>query len=481
MARVVQRRGGGNPMVLYVLVGFVILFLVASVVAVLQYMKADELQTRVADLERAQEELANRRDIEEARQRVGDSDKTRLRALMDRIEDLARWIDPQASSYAGAEKAWESLLAEEQDLARDMARSDQGLIPLVRALRNQIRSNRQTIAQLESDVSKAQTLVEEKQQAIEQLQTKQREALAAISSDYSTLAEQAQRRQQAHLAALEKAEAEKNEAVRQRDARIDELTDRVNELAITISQKDALIDKLMKKREDERERIAAGGALPADDEAPKDAPVSLQVARQADGKILKVVSADDVCYINLGEADRVRPGMTFSVYSEKGIPRDGEGKATIVVTSVEKSISECRIVSRRGQAPVLKDDLIGNVAFSALRDYKFMVFGRFDLYGTGEATAEQAGIVKNLIREFGADITDDVTIETDFIVLGQEPPRPPKPRQGASDQEEYNRRLQQYRKYQDIQDVAQRLRIPILNTSRFLAFTGYQPQKTRKY
>jgi hypothetical protein len=469
-------------MVLYVLVGFVILFLVASVVAVLQYMKADELQTRVADLERAQEELANRRDLDEVRQRVGDTDKTRLRALMDRVEDLARWIDPQASSYAGAEKAWESLLAEEQDLARDMPRSDQGLIPLVRALRNQIQSNRQTIAQLESDVAKAQSLVEDKQQAIEQLQTKQREALAAIGSDYSKLAEQAQQRQQAHLDALAKAEDEKKEAIRQRDARIDELTDKVNQQAITISQKDALIDKLMKKREDERERIAGGGAAPTEGaDGGDEAPVSLQVARQADGKILKVVSADDVCYINLGEGDRVRPGMTFSVYSDKGIPRDGEGKATIVVTSVEKSISECRIVSRRGQAPVLKDDLIGNVAFSALRDYKFMVFGRFDLYGTGEATAEQAGIVKNLVREFGAQITDDVTIETDFIVLGQEPTRPPTPREGASDQEEYNRRLQQYRKYQEIQDVAQRLRIPILNTSRFLAFTGYQPQKTRKY
>ncbi|MFP4052582.1 MAG: hypothetical protein ACLFV7_01815, partial [Phycisphaerae bacterium] len=84
-------------------------------------------------------------------------------------------------------------------------------------------------------------------------------------------------------------------------------------------------------------------------------------------------------------------------------------------------------------------------------------------------------------KRFGGKISDELSIQTDFLVLGAEPDRPVKPQEGTEDQGVYQQKLKEYMQFQDLKDEARRLGIPVLNTSRFLSFTGYTPQKTLKY
>jgi NAD-dependent DNA ligase len=273
-------------------------------------------------------------------------------------------------------------------------------------------------------------------------------------------------RETAHEEALAKAREESKAIQKDLRARIEELGTQIDDLQITINLKNQRVKELETK--------LAGGRPegPEGDPKPKTKP---------DGKIVRVIDADDVCYINIGSRDGVKAGMPFTVYGDETIPTDGEGKARIVVRNTDRFSSECQVISQEEGKPVLRGDVIGNVAFNPLRAPTFVVRGDFDLFGEDKATPQNRRIVKNLIKRFGGKVSDELSVQTDFLVLGEEPARPSKPDEGAQDQGEYQRQLKEYLRYQNIKDEARRLGVPVLNTSRFLAYTGYKPQKTRKY
>lgn len=212
-------------------------------------------------------------------------------------------------------------------------------------------------------------------------------------------------------------------------------------------------------------------------ESKQNLPDSIQVAQRADGRILQVAYEENVCHINLGEKDNVSPGLTFSVYPPTGIPESGEGKGKIIITNVGKTTSECRIVESKSSDPIVVNDLIGNVAFDPTRTYTFAIEGAFDLYGTGNPTQEGAKEVAMLISRSGGKVVDKLDLNTDFLVLGSEPPRPIKPAETAPAQtlRAYRDDMETYNRYNEFRQTAENMHIPILNTSRFLAFMGTRP------
>ena len=200
-----------------------------------------------------------------------------------------------------------------------------------------------------------------------------------------------------------------------------------------------------------------------------------------DGEIMRVLPEAGICYINIGKKDRVRPGLTFAVYEKTGVSKDKPGKASIVVTDVTEDISRCRILRQDKDNPIDKGDIISNIAFDRVRTFKFLVVGSFDLYGTGKPDENGARIVKQLLEQFGGELTDKLgPVDTDFVVMGAEPARPAPPREDAqlSEWDNYERKMKVYQEYQNILREAQRLNIPILNTNRLLNLTGYLPERT---
>jgi len=207
------------------------------------------------------------------------------------------------------------------------------------------------------------------------------------------------------------------------------------------------------------------------------------IVRASDG-IISGFSGPQIVYINLGQGKQVMPGLTFEVYDKsRGIPKINDpleedqpaGKATIEVMRVMPDASECRIVRQEPGTQIMQGDPILNVVFDANIKYNFVVFGRFDLDRNGIATVGDAQIVRRIVTQWGGKASDQIGVDTDFLVIGSEPAVP-----SFSDDEladPVNIKRQQDAKndlveYQNVIAQAKEMHVPILNQNRFLHFTG---------
>jgi hypothetical protein len=200
-----------------------------------------------------------------------------------------------------------------------------------------------------------------------------------------------------------------------------------------------------------------------------------------DGTIVRIVPDGDVTYIDLGRRDRIKPGMTFSVYSPvRGIPADGKGKATVEVANVFESTSECRITSREAGEPVLAGDIIANPVYDRSRQYRFAVAGDFDLNFDGKVDLGGRE-VSRLIERLGGKVVNRVDSDTDFLVLGSAPPAPAPIAPGAENEAavaERNAELTLRRQaFEAMFKEARALSIPILTRTQFLHFVGQSMPK----
>jgi len=220
--------------------------------------------------------------------------------------------------------------------------------------------------------------------------------------------------------------------------------------------------------------------------------VTNAVVRQADGRIIRLPGSD-ICYINLGQGDQVTPGLTFEVYDKAtgvpGIPANATGdeslpigKASIEITRVDPTSSECRIVSVTPGAVLSEGDLIENLVYDPNTKYKFFVFDDFDLAQSGLPNPTDTAVIKRLVTQWGGQLTDQLNVDTDFVILGTEPPLPNFTKEeldqpiNADKKEKADAALE---KYQAIQQTALDLHIPILNQNRFLYYVGYYDLEKR--
>ena len=228
----------------------------------------------------------------------------------------------------------------------------------------------------------------------------------------------------------------------------------------------------MKLTQNELEKLVP----PPDSEAP---------AFKADSKILLVDYQSRIVHLNIGSNDHVYRGLTFSVYEKNApIPRDGKGKAEIEVFNIEKNISAARIIhSQRGKSIVV-DDIVANLIWDSDRVNTFAVSGQFDLNNDGNIDYGGVDKIKALIERWGGQVSDAVSINTDFVILGEAPRVRRKPTFEEMEiyptaMEEYEASVQRLADYNKVQQRTQDLSIPIFNTERFLYFIGYKTQSSR--
>lgn len=208
------------------------------------------------------------------------------------------------------------------------------------------------------------------------------------------------------------------------------------------------------------------------------------VVRQADGQIIRVAGGG-VVYIGLGQGDQVSSGMTFQVYDKvTGIPSlaDGDdqklprGKASLEVVRVGATSSECRVIRTYPGETITEGDLIANIVYDRNARYNFLVFGNFDLDQNSVATAQDTEVIKRMVTQWGGRLTDKVNVDTDFVVLGQEPQIPTFTREELEEplnRERLNRATADANAFDEVRRMAQEYNIPILNQNRFLYFVGF--------
>jgi hypothetical protein len=209
------------------------------------------------------------------------------------------------------------------------------------------------------------------------------------------------------------------------------------------------------------------------------------IIRRADGKVTQV-GRNDVAYIDIGLGQQITPGMTFQIYDrELGIPKTTntaaddlpQGKGSLEVTRVGARSSECRVVKLQQGQQIVEGDLIANLIYDPNVKLKFKVYGDFDIDQNSVATAAEAEIVKRLIAQWGGALVEEVTIDTDFVVMGKEPTIP----QYTSDQLkddpiaafQMEKATKAMAAYEEIRTKALDMHVPVLNQNRFLYLIGF--------
>ena len=439
MARVVQRRSSPP----YLLIVFVFLFLVATALAVIFHVEAKDA---IVARGQAQDDAAKAK--KEAQALRDDTIPQLVNRLVGRAMDPKAAIDQTAEAinqYAGKHKSL------------DMA-------SILQALNSDLAAQAKTIADLKREIERIQGDMGAKDLASKGI-------AASLHQEIGELKKQVKAAQDSCAAGIAEkdkqlglAVAEKDKLIQEKEARVADQLKQIEQVGLDIQRRDARVAELLTEIKRLRPRIEAG---------------TLAMCKP-DGKIIQSLADKQLCYINLGEKENVRPGLSFSVYpGETGIPENGEGKAKLIVISVAPETAECRVLEYKRDDPIVDGDLVANLVYNTDRPNRFVVKGEFDLYGEGRPQPSGAKRIKDIIERFGGVVTEQVGIGTDFVILGDSPAPPTKLSDTATPQEVqwFNEQTKRVAEWTSVHDEAVSLQIPILNTSRFLAFSGYVPRK----
>ena len=203
-------------------------------------------------------------------------------------------------------------------------------------------------------------------------------------------------------------------------------------------------------------------------------------AALVDGEVIGLNQSGNSVTINRGSRDKVFLGVTFSVYSDAtAIKPDANGeyprpKATLEVINVGDTSSTCRITSETKGNPVVRGDVIANPIYDPNKVYTFLVYGNFDANGDGFATPGETEDIRAMITAWGGKVTDELTGNVDFLVLGQRPQLPPKPgpESPISVINEYIRLDQIAQRYDQLLQQAASTSLPLLNENRLYTLIG---------
>ncbi len=132
-----------------------------------------------------------------------------------------------------------------------------------------------------------------------------------------------------------------------------------------------------------------------------------------DGKIISVSVELNRAFINLGRKQMVRPGMAFEVLEPRG--NTYVHKAWAKVLTVDNETSEVAIRDLVDPYnPVAVGDVIRNQLYDPDVRFNFVLLGRF-------VDPLTKGTIKRILEEMGNTVSDHVTAETDYLILGRQP------------------------------------------------------------
>lgn len=477
------KRRQSNAM-LYTLITFVGLFIVATTVAVIYYVKAEELRTTT---EEAQSELSKMASADEVR-RVGDIVGTKL---------------PGQSNLGSVLEYFNQIAAVVMGRPIQVTSAEVNAGNVTNAFRSLVEQARPYINIGAPDPNATAP----------DLADPNRVSLRSIASDLLARLKQTAEQLDARTLQFEKLQQEFNDATGLWKQTADELNARIGEYEVQVQQTQTDYNDLRALLEQSSEQRAGNILRQLEDERALSrqlnqdllkAQADLEIAQQRlsgaltevakvqpspdpeapaykpDGKIILVDEAAGIVHINLGSDDRVYRGLTFSVYDKApGVPRDGKPKAQIEIFAISKTTSTARVLSSEKRNPIATDDIVANLIWDAGKKNHFVIAGDFDLTGKGQPTYDAKTRIADLIQRWGGATSDEVSATTDFVILGTEPrvPREPSLDEIAGDptlRDRYETARQQREYYNLVRQQAGAFYIPVFTFERFLYLIGYE-------
>jgi uncharacterized coiled-coil protein SlyX len=202
------------------------------------------------------------------------------------------------------------------------------------------------------------------------------------------------------------------------------------------------------------------------------------ILRQADGRVERAIPGSDVVYVNIGERDRAKVGMTFQVFSQSitQMRDELEGKASIEIVTLMESTAECRVTRQTPGQPIVEGDIIVNIAYDKARKPKFVVVGDFDINYDGIVDADGVERIEAIVRDWGGQVVRELDETTDYVVVGVGP-QSPEFAEGTI-VSDVVRDLAMEKRWERAQfasmiEKARTMYIPVITQNQFLFLTGY--------
>ncbi len=474
----VGKRQQSNAM-LYTLITFIGLFVVATTFAVIFYVESEKYRTENATLQSQTDELASSRERQALGSMVGQKPtrKSWLAQMVDYVDQTVSLVvggaPEQTSAQVKVDNANQAvrnalqLVQEHGDIA-DADPNTVGLVRVVQQLKTELDNTinaglalKQEYDNLQTDFDDARIVNLEKEQELSKNIEEYHQELLAKEKEYDGL-----------RALMEKTS---DERARTLMAQLDE--ERANvvrldqELLSTRAELEMTQD-MMKRAQAEVDKI-------------KGAPDREVAALKPDGKIILVDEPAGAVHLSIGSDHHVYRGLTLAVFDKNApIPKDGKGKAEVEVFGVAKNISAARIVHSDKRNPIAVDDVVVNLIWDSQKTNVLVVAGEFDLDADGDLDYNAIDRIKALIGKWGGKVADAVSADTDFLILGNPPRVPRKPTFDDLEvdplaNEKYEAAMQRLNHYNEVQSRAEALWIPTFTYERFLYLIGYKGQANK--
>jgi len=457
----------------YSLITFVALFLIAATAAVIFYLKAEEFRTQYENKNTEIERIANRSEQTNLAKIVGqpESGKSYLGTLNENYNKLVEMVAGQPQQEMPANVKLNQIAMTVSSLNEMLARDAnpaygvQGiaLLQTVQGLKSTLDATRQELAATQGRLQALQENFDAAKQ--DALFTEQR--LREMAAKFQKDRDEVQAKYDELKRMMENSTEEQIQAYK----------DRLEEEQARLKQKQLELESLQAKLEDTEKSLET--ALTQLD-AIKPSPDTAATAFKRDARIIQVDLQNGIVYLNVGAENHVYRGLTFAVYdSSVPIPEDGKGKAEIEVFQVNQNVSAARITRSSIKNPIVQEDIVANLVWDPQTSNKFVIIGDFDLNGDGRIDSDGRQRVEEMILRWGGIIEEEVTVETDFVVIGHAPAKPVRPSQDELDldpgaRQRYEQAMASSQTYDQTLEKARRLSVPTFSQKQFFYLLGYE-------
>ncbi len=469
------RQGPQSNAMLYSLITFVALFIAATVCAVIFYVKSEEYRTNSENRAAELTKIVSTRENAGLAKIVGkpESGKTYIGTMEGIVDSLYEMMlgkvapedTPATVMLNEISAAVENTLIDDPTVDASPAFGPQGIAVLttVEDLKNDLQDTRGQLDNAQAINQTLQTQLSDTQAKMELEREQYLAELDEFQTGYNQIRDRFNELQQ------------KMQEVN--DEQIQDLQDKLEAEQARLRQKQLELQETETKL-DENTDLLDTALAKLEDIKPKPA-IEVQ-AYEPDARIVRVDLQNGIIYLDAGTNDRVYRGLTFAVYDRnKPIPESGEGKAEIEVFQVNEQASAARIIKSDRKNPIVKEDIVSNLIWDSETSNRFVVIGEFDIDNDGRPDRDGKQRIIELIQRWGGILMDEVTVDTDFLVIGTAPKPRPRPTQDEMDidpmsQQRYEQSLQQLREYNAKLEKANNLSVPVFNQKRFLYLIGYE-------
>ena len=461
------------------LVFFVALFLLAAILAVVFYLKAENYRTTGTELQRQVDDLASRSEISQVSTLVGarQSGLSWLGAMVEYHNKLMVLLlgspvdatrSAELKSGTAETRASETIQAAQRHIEGEKVDPNTGMVPLAKKLVAAIESLKSS----KDELTKQMAALKVRVQDIDTASKEREAALLKEMEDLKLAADTANKQCEQYKQMVDQTS---DERAKSWEARWNQELNRADQL-----QKDLLRTRAEQDMTQERLKLTLDKLHRIEPDPNRAAEVY-----KPDGKVTVVDDQAGVVYLNVGSRDRIYLGLTFAVYDGAGgVPKDGKGKAEVEVFRIMPDTCVARVVNKDPRRPIVMDDNVANLIWDTEKVYKFVLVGDFDVNRDGRIDPDGIQAVSRLMEKWGAETTGDLSAYVDAVVIGQPPavPRRPSPEDLEVDpmaQQKVDTAQRRLDHFKAVQEQAQGLMLPILPYDTFLYLIGYRGQSQK--